>query len=114
MVLASQGVHKEIGTHITFWPSTFGGHEGFAFITSRADDHQEGPHILADDFGCLGNAQRSVTFHTNMGYSKRHNNHLIVKHFGILCLQTEGLLNGCNRFLLEANMRVNVILNRRH
>ena len=53
VVLACKGMHEEIGTHVAYWPSTFGGHEGFALITSGTDDHQKGPHILADDFGCL-------------------------------------------------------------
>ena len=84
-------LHEEIGTHITFWPSTFGGHEGFAFITSRADDHQEGPHILADDFGCLGNAQRSVTFHTGMGQPKTDQKQLVIKHFSVFAMKVEGM-----------------------
>ena len=91
VVLACKGMHKEIGTHITFWPSTFGGHEGFAFITSRADDHQEGPHILADDFGCLGNAQRSVTFHTGMGQPKTDQKQLVIKHFSVFAMKVEGM-----------------------
>ena len=91
MVLACKGMHEEIGTHITFWPGSFGGHEGFTLITSGADDHQKGPHILADDFGCLGNSQRSVAFHAGMGQPKTDQKQLVIKHFSVFAMKIEGL-----------------------
>ena len=95
MVLACKGMHEEIGIYIAFWPGTFGGHEGFPLITSGTDDHQKGPHILADDFGCLGNTQRSAAFHTGMSQPKTNQKQLVIKHFSVFAMKVEGLGYGC-------------------
>ena len=109
VVLSRQRLHHGIGVHVTAGAYSRLGYVFFPLVGSGADNHQESPDILSEDFGNLRDAEGASAPCTGLRQSKRDQYHLIIEHFRFVPPKIERRGDGGQALLFEAYVCICVV-----